>query len=63
MSHHSYHSHSYHGFTRNLDKLEKFKQTSSSGINRRSLTAANKWNEGVIFNKNGIFCSKLKKRT
>ena len=62
MSHHGYHSYSYQRYTGNLDKLEKFKQTSSSGINRRSLTAANKWNDGVIFNKNGIFCSKLNRK-
>ena len=55
MSHHGYHSYSYQRYTRNLDKLEKVKQTSSSGINRGSLTAANKWNDGVIFNKNCIF--------
>lgn len=41
MSHHGYHSCSYQRCTRNMDKLEKVEQTSSSGMNRRSLTAAN----------------------
>ena len=56
---HVYHNYSYQRYTINLDKLEKVKQTSSSGINRRSVTAANKLNDGVIFNKNGIFWNKL----
>lgn len=42
MSHHGYHSYSYQRGTKNLDKLEKVEQISSSGMNRRSLTAANK---------------------
>ena len=28
-------------------------------MNRRSLTAANKWNDGVLFNKDCIFCNKM----
>ena len=29
------------------------------GMNIRSLTAANKWNDGVLFSKNCIFCNKM----
>ena len=28
-------------------------------MNRRSLAAANKWNDGVLFNKDCIFCNKM----
>ena len=28
-------------------------------MNRRSLTAANKWNDSVIFNKDCILCNKM----
>ena len=28
-------------------------------MNGRSLTAANKWNDGVLFNKDCTFCNKM----
>ena len=37
----------------------KLERTSSSGMNRRSLTLANNWNDGVLFNKDCIFCYKM----
>ena len=51
MNHHGYHRDCYQCFTKNLDRLEEVEQTSSSGMNRRSLTLANKWNDGVLFSK------------
>ena len=59
MNHHGYHRDCYQLFTKNLDRLEEVQQISSSGMNRRSLTAANKWNDGVLFNKDCIFCNKM----
>ena len=38
-------------FTKKFNRLEEVEQTYSSGMNRRSLTAANKWNNSVLFNK------------
>ena len=51
MNHHGYHKDCYQCFTKNLDRLKEVEQTSSSGMNRRSLTLANKWNDGVLFSK------------
>ena len=48
MNHHGYHRDCYQCFTKNLDRFEEHEQTSSSGMNRRSLTA-NNWNDGVVF--------------
>ena len=59
MNHHGYHGNCYQRFTKTLDRLEEVEQTSSSGMNRRSLTAANKWNDGVLFNKECIFSNKM----
>ena len=59
MNHHGYHWDCYQRFTKNLDRLEEVKQTFSSGMNRRYLAAANKWNDGVLFNKDCIFCNKM----
>ena len=56
MNHHGYHRDCYQCFTKNLDRLEEVEQTSLSGMNRRSLPAANKWNDGVRFNEDCIFC-------
>ena len=55
-NHHGYHRDCYQRFTKNLDRFKEVEQTSSSGMNRRSLTLANKWNDGVLFNKDCIFC-------
>ena len=49
MNHHGYHRDCYQCFTKNLDRFEEHEQTSSSGMNRRSLTLANNWNDGVVF--------------
>ena len=52
----------YQRFTKNLDRLEEVEQAFSSVINRTwSLTAANEWNDGVLFNKDCIFCNKMDK--
>ena len=52
----------YQRFTKNLDRLEEVEQAFSSVINRTwSLTAANKWKDGVLFNKDCIFCTKMDK--
>ena len=59
MNRHGYHRDCYQRYTKNLDRLEEAEQTSSFGMNRRSLTAANKWNDGLLFNKDGIFCNKM----
>ena len=56
MNHHGCHRDCYQRFTKNVDRLEDVEQISSSGMNRRSLTLANKWNDGVLFNKDCIFC-------
>ena len=49
MNHHGCHRDCYQRFTKNVDRLEDVEQISSSGMNRRSLTLANKWNDGVVF--------------
>ena len=59
MNHHGYYRDFYQRFTKNLDRLEEAEQTSSSGMNRRSLTLANKRNDGILFNKEYIFCDKM----
>ena len=59
MNHLGYHKDCYQHFAENLDRLEQIEWTSSSGMNRRSATAANKWCDGVLFNKNCIFSSKM----
>ena len=59
MNHPGYHRDCYQRFTKHLDRLEEVEQTSSSGMNRRSLTLANNWNDGVLFNKDCIFCYKM----
>ena len=53
-NHHGYHRDCYQRFTKNLDRLEEVEQTSSSGMNKRSLTLANKSNDGVLFYKDCI---------
>ena len=59
MKYHSYHRDCYQSFTKNLDRLQEVEQKSLSGMNRRSLIAANKWSDGVLFNKDCIFCNKM----
>ena len=49
MNHHGCHRHCYQRFTKNVDRLDDGEQTSSSGMNRRSVTLANKWNDGEVF--------------
>ena len=61
MNHHGYHRDSYQRFTKNLDRLVEVEQMSSFGMNRRSLIAASKRNDGVLFNKDCIFCNKMGK--
>ena len=59
MNHHGNHMDYYQHFTKYLDRLEEVEQTSSSGMNRISLTAANKWNDGVFYNKDCIICNNV----
>ena len=56
-NHHDYHSSCHQSFTKNLDTLEVAEQTYSSGVNRKSRTAANKWNDGVLLSKDRIYCN------
>ena len=59
MNCHGYHRDCYQRYTKNSDRHEETEQTSSFGMNRRSLIAANKWNDGFLFNKDCIFCNKM----
>ena len=59
MNHHGYHNDCYQRFSENLDILKEVEQTSSSGMNRRSLVLANNWHDGVHLNKDFMFCSKM----
>lgn len=57
---HGYHRDCYQRFTKNLDRLGtlEVETASSSGVSRRS---SNKWNDGIIFNQDCIFCNKIEK--
>ena len=59
MNHHGYHRNCYQRFTKYLDRRKEVEKTFSSGMNIRFLTVANKWNDGVLFNKDCIFCNKM----
>ena len=59
MNHHGYHRDCYQRLLNIWIDSRKLEQTSSSGMKRRSLTLANNWNDGVLFNKDCIFCYKM----
>ena len=56
-----FHRECYQRFTKNLDRLEEVEQAFLSVINKRSLTAANKWNDGYFSIKIVYFAIKWTK--
>ena len=61
MNHYGYYRKCYQRFTKNLDRLEEVEQAFLSVINKRSLTAANKWNDGYFSIKIVYFAIKWTK--